>query len=429
MSRQIAKRLRGAGLGAALRQPQFEFRSGHQRPNVLAFSRERYRFLLGSQDRPCADHTVIVFHGIGQLDRAAQLYFWRLLHGDFGLYVLHHLELPACHSAIRIAHENGAILVDLDLVGRKNRVGPVRLVGTCAGGNGFGVVVDGGNQPFAAFRRVGNLQVPDTLRTNDRHAALGYADRLGGVTGRGIVGTNGFGRIQENRRMAGIGRRCHPGIYSQTGIRDRPIEPEGVGNARPVGPAADKGTDIKQHDRQQANPVSVHQVDVRRGPGEPKGAEAARRAAAVGIPQRSCRQPGCARDQGIVEGLQRPVAQSGGNFHPSSAAFAAWPAQSAQLPQGPAERTRKTDENRNMDRGRQFPPQAEPGQADKNRHHGQHWRKRRQQPFQKRSRTGEIDLPFDPARQNARIDGLFRWDGIVQVRPQNPIPRIIGPAP
>ena len=191
MIREILGGLPGAVAGARLRQHQREIRRAVERARHAPVGPG---LLLQREIRLRADHAVIVLDLVGELQRAARLRL-RLLGERDG------------RRAIRDGGEReGDVLVEHAAQGRGAAIR-----------DGVAVLFGAGGRRRRAFAaRLGkpaarhDFEPACAARADHQHAA-----RRHGLDQRGLMRLAGADAGQDHRRLAGIGRRRHPGIDAE----------------------------------------------------------------------------------------------------------------------------------------------------------------------------------------------------------------------
>ena len=257
---EILDGLAGAVAGARLRQHQREVRRVIERPRRLGVGR---RSALQPELRLREGDAVVVLDLVGELQRAARLRLRILGKRDRGRAVGNRRERP------------GGIVGDAaQRDGRVFRDGEAALLGSgrCAA---RALVL-------TALGEAGGRKVEARAGgANDQHAA--GRDRNGARLAHLLAGAHAR---QDHRRLAGVGRRRHPGVDAEIGGLHRapPIERRGHA-AEPLAAGADAGGDRQDQD-EGAQRVGIAQQQPRlRHPGL-QAAGGGERAHHMGLPER-----------------------------------------------------------------------------------------------------------------------------------------------
>ena len=218
---QVLGGLADAVPGARLRQHQREIGRREQCARRLAIGADGFEQL---EDRLRADDAVIVLDLVGELQRAARLAFRILGERDRRRLVGDGGELPGHVVGAEAAHADGARVVDDETA----LLGAPLSATVCA--PGFGIA-----DPAARD----DVEM-DAGGADDQRAARRHRERGGGRQRLARPQAR-----QDHRRLAGVGRRRHPGVDAEIGRRHHALPIEGRGDA--FHPLAAGGEERRDH--------------------------------------------------------------------------------------------------------------------------------------------------------------------------------------
>ena len=235
---------RGAVARARLRQHQREVRRAVERARRASVGR---RLLLQREIRLRADHAVIVLDLVGELQRTARLRLRLLGERDRRRAIRNGGERERDVLVEHAAQGRGAAIRDgvamLLGAGRRRRRAFAARLGDAAAGDDF--------EPACA------------ARADHQHAS-----RRHGLDQRGLMRLAGADAGQDHRRLAGVGRRRHPGVDAEI-LRLHhagPVERRGDALHALAGRGKERRAD-EQHD-QRAHRDRIEQMQARtRRPG------------------------------------------------------------------------------------------------------------------------------------------------------------------
>ena len=178
---------------------------------------------------------------------------------------------------------------------------------------------------------------------------------------RPAIGSAGFlvGRRQDDRRLAGIDRRRHPGVDPDIGRRQHAVPVERRRDAHHALVAGgDIGRNHQHHDQRAQRPGIVDRQPRRRQAGA-DALDRGQRALALRLPQRQ--RDRILRRQRIGQRGRRAMADAGAAVEPAQALFAARPAKPQQRKQRAERQQHEQAEPDGARDKRQRQPQSGPG--------------------------------------------------------------------
>ncbi len=281
-----------------------------------------------------------------------------------------------------VGHLQRAAGLTLRILGKRNGRGavrngaelPLRLTGGRA--DMRRAVAGDGEMPFVgALRRLlgrlgfghaaaGHDIERAAARAHDQRAARRDRQRSRGGDGGFLVG-----RRQNDRRLAGIERRRHPGIDPDIGRRQHAVPVERrLGAQRALVARGNIGRNHHHRDQRAQRPGIVDRQPRRRQPGA-NALDRCQRALALRLPQRL--RDRILRRERIGQRGRRAVADARAPVEPVQALFAGRPAEPDQRKQRAQRRQHEQAEADGARHKRQRQPQSGPGQHQKQSDDGQ----------------------------------------------------------
>ena len=332
---QVLAGLADAVAGARLRQRQREIGRVEQRPRRRLPARTLA--VLELEGRVRIDNAVVVLELVGELQRAAGLRFRILGERNGRRTVGNRRELPGHVAAAEAAHGGAAGIVDrkAPFIRALCGLGLGRFLGRI-----LGIRLGIGEPARRHDVELHTAGRPDHQDAAHRHREIGgRLHRIAGPQAR-----------QDNRRLAGIGRRIDPGVDPVVRRRDDALPIERRRDApQPLAARGHEGRDHQhEHQRTQGERIPDGKPRCRRaGPKPPGGAQCA---LDMGMPKRN-------RERILGGGIR---IRDGGRGSMRQCGIAVEPAQ----PLGPGGKT-QPQQRRDGERGEQE-EEAEPdGAADR----------------------------------------------------------------
>ncbi len=318
---EVLDGLPDAAFGARLRQHQRELGRTEQRTSGIAFRR---RLVLARKGRARLGDPIIVLEPVGQQERAARLLLGILGERDRRRLVGNDVERPG-QVFTDAAQSRGSGRRDLE---------PILLRAS-------------GRLDFFVGRRdaagAGNVEIELARRAHDERAAgrNGYRLARVRVLPRDLAGMHAG---EDDRRLAGISGRRHPGVDAEIRRQHNALPIERRRDALPMlATGGDEGGD-RGDENKTAQRIGIAQRKPGRRPSRPERAGLGKRALDMRSPERE-RIGICRRDGEFVgDRRRRPMANAAAAIEP------------AQRVDGGRQAQRNERNDRARARGSQTPP-------------------------------------------------------------------------